>query len=407
MTPLTPLPAPTITEPSTTARHWAQLFTGLIIVAVAIVVGHSHWIMWLSAPAPTIATFLIALALGGVTMLPALAVIGWLWRRARKPLLILVGVTLYGALVATGLALPINEFQTDLLGSPRGGFTTAEELPVWLLSNAVLTPLTEEVVKGLGILLALWWLPRYRESPRDGILYGALIGVGFATLEYAVYVISHTQVGTPAPYLYFLVMRLPLFGLNGHVISSGLVGAGLGLAFVASPRRRTLLAGAFFLAGWLCHALGNSFGALGVVVLGLGLSGQLDELASVLTPFHYIAMWVGASMASVLELFLPGGLLFWQVSRSGQWEREAIVEHLADEVGTPVITADEHAAAARELPLSTRTIPGRPRAIARRIVAVQNRLAFRKASLRRSGISPEQDAAISDMRLQLAQLRAQ
>lgn len=386
-------------------RRWPQLLAGLVVLGIIAVAAHSHWTMWLSAPPATIATFLIALALGGVMMLPALAAIGWLWRRARKPLPILVGVTLYGALVATGLSLPVNELQTDLLGSPRDGFTTAEDLPVWLLSNAVLTPLTEEAIKGLGILLALWWLPRYRESPRDGILYGALIGVGFTTLEYAVYVISHLQAGAPAPYLYFLVMRLPLFGLNGHVISSGLVGAGLGLAFFAPPGRRILLAAAFFLAGWLCHAIGNSLGAFGVVVLGLGLSGQLDEMAPVLTPFHYVTMWVGASLASVLELFLPGGLLLWQVSQSGRWERETIVKHLADEVGTPVITAGEHAAAARELPFSTRSLPGVPRAFSRQVVAMQNRLAFRKAALCRAGIDPEGDPEVLDLRRHIAHLR--
>jgi RsiW-degrading membrane proteinase PrsW (M82 family) len=73
---------------------------------------------------------------------------------------------------------------------------------------------------------------------RDGIVYGALVGIGFNWFEAAVYVAQNYAEHGVAPYGLHLGARYALFGLGGHATFTAIFGAPLGLAI--HTRRRWL-----------------------------------------------------------------------------------------------------------------------------------------------------------------------
>ena len=72
-------------------------------------------------------------------------------------------------------------------------------------------------------------------SVRDGIVYGALVGIGFNWYETALYVAQEYAKTGVAPYGLQLGGRFALFGLGGHALFSGIFGGFLGYALV-EPR---------------------------------------------------------------------------------------------------------------------------------------------------------------------------
>ena len=59
-----------------------------------------------------------------------------------------------------------------------------------MLAAPVSAPLIEEIAKALGVLAVFWLLRAEFDNMRDGIVYGALIGLGFNWYEAALYVVQ-------------------------------------------------------------------------------------------------------------------------------------------------------------------------------------------------------------------------
>jgi len=85
----------------------------------------------------------------------------------------------------------------------------------------------------------LFWLLRPEfDNMRDGLVYGALVGLGFTWYEAALYVVNvYAKIGVAA-YGLQLGARYALLGLGGHALFTGLFGASLG--FALQTRRRWL-----------------------------------------------------------------------------------------------------------------------------------------------------------------------
>src|SRR5262249_52130211 len=56
---------------------------------------------------------------------------------------------------------------------------------VILLAAPISAPIAEEIAKALGVLLIFWLLRAEFDNMRDGIVYGALVGLGFNWFEVA------------------------------------------------------------------------------------------------------------------------------------------------------------------------------------------------------------------------------
>lgn len=141
------------------------------------------------------------------------AVVLLLGRRDSVPWLPSLGAFLWGGTAAPLAALALND--AALRALPQG------------LVTAVVGPLGEEVSKGgaLAVVMLAW--PGALCGVRDGIVYGALAGLGFAATEnLGYYMIAAVQGGSPG-LARALYVRGLLEGLN-HAAFTAIIGAAVG-----------------------------------------------------------------------------------------------------------------------------------------------------------------------------------
>lgn len=352
--------------------------------------------------------FLRALALSSVMALLPLAILWYLDRRERETPYGFAAAFLWGGLIATTVALPLN---TAAIIAVSRWLEQFPELATMLGPDAALmigaplsAPIVEETTKGIGIALLFWLLRSEFDNVRDGFIYGALIGAGFNWFESALYVQQNfVEFGT-APYGFQIGTRYAWLGLAGHALFSGIFGAGLGVAR-ATPKLwlRVLAPIAGFALAILGHAWNNSLPLFYALA-----AAQTGEAAptEVLAP-PTIGVWDAMLAASITNLivFLPFALLLaFILYRSGQAERRVIVTELASEVGISV-TAGEYAAIQADRVFRTRRVDARQQAVSAALVNAQNELAFRKRRLRDRGFDPALDGRVEQRRAQIAALR--
>ncbi len=302
---------------------------------------------------------LISLAAAVIpTLIYALAFY-WVDRYEREPLWLVVVAFLWGAVPAVVVSL-LGEL---IIGTP---FVNAPgSVAEGLVSSALVAPVVEELAKGV----ALWAIYRFRRQEFDGVLdglvYGALIGFGFAMTENFLYFIGAFSQGGLATLTLVIYLRSIVFGLN-HAFYTALFGIGLGLARQSPSRQRGRLWAGLGLAGAiLTHSLHN-FGAGITAINGLGF----------LLSLGLAALGVGLIGLAIL--------LAWQQ------ERRWIQEELAEEVGT-FLSPEEYRGLTRgwrRSPLLSRR--HNPSHAKRLGLLVE--LAFRKHRLRRLG--PQREASI-------------
>ncbi|MFB6128715.1 MAG: PrsW family intramembrane metalloprotease [Halorhabdus sp.] len=170
---------------------------------------------------------------GTVTVLsvvPALGLAGYVWRSdvtGREPLGLLVATFLLGVLFA-GFAAVINEIFSPaafLLADVAG----VEALGLLVFFYVVVGPV-EEGVKLLAVRLHAFRDARF-SAVVDGAVYGAVAGLGFATIENALYITATTgDVGVGVFAAGGSVVTVRALAGPGHVIYSAFAGYYLGLA---------------------------------------------------------------------------------------------------------------------------------------------------------------------------------
>ena len=204
-------------------------------------------------------------------------------RAAKESVFWALGLFLWGGLIATFGAA----YLTDV-----GEYLAASYIPETqksLFAAAVLAPLTEETTKGLAVLLALEWNRREVPGLLDGMLYGALVGLGFEATENILYILSfYLEYGFWGVTLYGSA-RVFAFGFT-HALFTSLTGLGVALARLLWPSPWSVLA---LPLGWLAavilHMTHNvlvsasnllCWGALFFDVAGLYLVWKLARLLS-------------------------------------------------------------------------------------------------------------------------------
>lgn len=388
-------------------RPWAA---GLILTALAILILFALVRLvsvFVSAPPNVVGVFLSALGLAILAGLPALALIWYLDRRERESPWIFFGALLWGMLVATGLALFLNGEGALLVFNLFTRSGLASEVPsqdaaralVQYLTAVLVGPPVEEIVKGLALLLLIWLLRGEFNNMRDGIIYGALVGLGFNMMETAFYITNiYAQTGSP-PYATQLLARFVFFGVNGHLLFTALTGAGFGLARqLAHPAAKALVAVGGLLLAILAHMTHNALS--GFVIVGvLSLQGATLDNASL------FGWWFAVAVANIVLQIVPYSLLIGAIILSGQWERRVIRQQLADEVDGQIVTPEEYAQLQREPAYGLRRPAGYSRRAARALVTAQNKLAFRKWDVRAAGADPHTDSVAQALRAEIVAIR--
>jgi RsiW-degrading membrane proteinase PrsW (M82 family) len=351
--------------------------------------------------------FLTALAVAALASLVPVTILWFLDRRERESRWLFAVAFLWGGLIATGLALPINNgilraVSAWVARNPDVGAFLGPDAAL-LIGAPIAGPLVEETTKGLGVLALFLLLRAEFDNVRDGLIYGALVGVGFNCFETPLYVAQGFEEYGFAPWGLQFGGRFALFGLAGHAMYTGIFGAFLGLARQTSRRwARYSAPVAGLLLAILGHAFNNALGLL-ITILTRAAGEPLPEPG----PPPNISFVEGWLTRSLLDLFiffpllLLAAVLIW---RSGVWERHVIREELAGEVGGAV-TPEEYAVIVRDGMFRTRRIVGSQRRRSAAIVNAQNELAFRKRRLRAEGGDPAADPLAAGWRAEIDRLR--
>jgi RsiW-degrading membrane proteinase PrsW (M82 family) len=197
----------------------------------------------------------------------------------REPMTMVGAAFAWGGLVATSLALSGNQALFDLaskLGSP-------ELAGRW--GPALAAPPVEETLKVLGVVILVLIARDQFDTPLDGMVYGAVVGLGFQVVENFIYCMNAIELAggdrEVVPVLGIFLVR-SLVGLWSHATYTAIAGYGVG--YFASRRDRSLaartgVAALAFAVAFVAHFVWNSpllteaFGeGLGILV-GLVLKG--------------------------------------------------------------------------------------------------------------------------------------
>lgn len=236
----------------------------------------------------------------------------WLDRYEREPGWLLLITFLWGAVPAIIVSL-IAEVILDIPLSALG-----KGLAYDVAGAGFGAPLIEESAKALALLGVFFFYRREFDNVLDGIIYGALIGFGFAVTENFFYIVNSLLEGGLMQWSVVAFMRVILFGLN-HALFTAATGAGLGLARLS---KNGLVKVAAPLGGWAVaitlHAIHN---------IGASLT-EATYCLSFLAAFA--SDWIG-----ILVMFIIITLVWRQ-------EKKWIVEELKEEVGLS-LSAEEYA----------------------------------------------------------------
>ena len=248
---------------------------------------------------------------GIVPMVVYALILWWFDRYEKEPLGLLVAAFLWGGIPAIGFSLiaqlvlevPISSFVSPLASD--------------LIGATVVAPVTEEVFKGAALLLLLLFFRKEIDSPLDGIIYGGLVGFGFAAVENVFYFVgAFTESGLGGLAL-LTVFRAFLFGLN-HALFTGLTGLGLALARTAT--RWPVKVGApvvGLLLGMTAHGVHNGSVALG---------GELCWPCLI----TFASDWGGALVLV--------GVMIWASVQEQRW----ITTYLVDEVERGTLSQEDY-----------------------------------------------------------------
>lgn len=198
-----------------------QWFTGLALCTAILFSGALN--ILLDIPKGGILPFLLTTA-AAFSVVPFYALlILYLDRHEREPGWLLLAAFFWGAAVATlfaGLANTLLHAAFKALLGPKLGE---------VLTPPLAAPLTEETAKGLVVLLiATVWRHEFHNT-LDGIVYGALAGLGFAAVENVGYFLRAFEKGGLTGLGISFYVRAVLGGLS-HSAYTACTGAGIGYA---------------------------------------------------------------------------------------------------------------------------------------------------------------------------------
>jgi RsiW-degrading membrane proteinase PrsW (M82 family) len=258
-----------------------------------------------------------------IPLIPALVInmlVSFIDRYEREPWFLRLAAFLWGAIIAIPPALFIETRVISLMQ------------PIWGQNDLLFSifkglnaGITEESVKGLGLLLLFVVLRDEFDNVTDGIVYGALIGAGFAMVENFVYFALYSR-----GFLAFLIVGRVVLGWLSHSTFTICFGAALGYMRHTRVRWRQIL---IPLLGYL---------------VAVGLHSVFDFVdfyanAIVLNDPTLITVSMIAIICDYIPPFIAQIGLLYILVKSLAHEAAVIREFLAFEVSNGVVRVDEYA----------------------------------------------------------------
>lgn len=268
----------------------------------------------------------IAILLAFVPTIIYALMVWWLDRYEKEPLPLLIVAFLWGAVPAVILAIVLEIGA----GIPMQVLITSDA-PREFAEVSLVGPAVEEAVKAIILIVLFYAYKREFDNVLDGIVYGAMVGLGFAMVENVLYLQSFAYQGGGSANLGAMftlwLLRAGLFGLN-HSMFTAFTGAALGLArSLKVGWQKGLVPVLGLIVAILFHALHNGLTSYVAIVGEEEQSGQLI---------------LGACLALLVSDF--GGILLVLVLAiiSSVREGRVIRDTLREEVALGRFTPDEY-----------------------------------------------------------------
>jgi protease PrsW len=165
----------------------------------------------------------------------------------------------WGGVVALAFAAIVNTAFLTFLQR----IMSTRSVDAW--GASIVAPIDEEFYKGAGLVM-IYLIARHEiDGLMDGLVYGAMIGLGFQVMEdiqYFVHAAAQTQGGGIGAVIGTFFVRVLIAGLYSHMLFTGLTG--FGFAYFITRRgtvswaRRAGVFALFALAAWAAHFVWNS-----------------------------------------------------------------------------------------------------------------------------------------------------
>jgi len=219
-----------------------------------------------------------------VTTIGSLFIIWLLDRFEKDPVWLLMLIFLWGAVPAIIISLIVEMIS----GIPLPYLMDAWTADIFM--GSIVAPITEEFAKALALLAVFALLRHHLDDILDGIIYGAVVGIGFAWVEDIMYCFGACAEGGFEAMGMVFFLRVFVFGLN-HAFFTALTGIGFGIAKVVRSCWVGGLAVIFFFALAIgAHFLHNTLvgvaGDAGIIVSFLVHWGGVIGLLAVV-----VAVW--------------------------------------------------------------------------------------------------------------------
>jgi RsiW-degrading membrane proteinase PrsW (M82 family) len=314
-----PLPLQSEATPKKPRRFWRRLVRGafgliflVMTLIVVLIVAASIWDP-IALPLSVIAAVAPAIFYSNLVLR--------LDKYETEPRQVVIGAFAWGAVGAVFFSLIIELISGALL------ITTVGEDAGTILTLGVGAPIIEETCKGLALLGLLFFYRDELDNVLDGLVYGALIGLGFAMTENMLYFgAAYIEDGLSAFGVLFIV-RAVIDGF-GHALYTGTFGAAIGWS--RTRYRQGKMRIVVPVIGWCLAVFQHFLWNTGLIVLA-SIEGE-D---------------VSALKVALIEaplFIIPALVVLFLIARvSSRRELEILQTQLSSEVASGVLTPEEYA----------------------------------------------------------------
>jgi RsiW-degrading membrane proteinase PrsW (M82 family) len=257
---------------------------------------------------PSSTVLILSIIAATIPTIIYISLIYWVDRYEKEPWWLLVAAFLWGAVPSIIVAFIAN----SILSAPV--YLLAGQTAGDALAASLIAPPIEETIKGLAVLgIFLLWRHEI-DSPLDGIIYGAMVGMGFAMVENIYYFVTIYNEGGIEAWGTNIFMRGVIFGLN-HALFTSMTGLGVALGRMATRQAVKFVApiGGWTMAMFL-HFLHNAAVSTG----------------SALCLLAFISDWAGIVLILVI--------IVWALLQERRW----IKQYLVEEVGNYTLTVNQY-----------------------------------------------------------------
>lgn len=314
---------------------------------------------------------IVSLFFGFVPMFIFAAFVYWLDRYEKEPKALLGAAFFWGMVIAAGGAFIINTaFGVGIY------IFTGSEGAADVGTTSIIAPIVEETLKGMAVAIVFFVFYKEFDSILDGIIYGGIVGLGFAATENTLYIYRNGYLDGGWGGLFLLAfVRVILVGWM-HAFFTAFTGIGFAISRINKNTLIKFIAPLIGLgAAMSIHAFHNTFG---------GLIGGLGGLAA-----GTFVDWTGWA--------LMFGFIIWMIVN----ERNIVKKQLAEEVFAGLISQAQYQKALSPWNMTISGFSGRSTA---RFYQVCGELSHKKQQLMKLGDESGNSAIIASLRTELAAL---